>query len=292
MFVQKPQERSCRMAQGKKATGRKKAAGSKKVTGKASEITGRKARLSPLGSLDSLNPRANTRETRAAEMAKKTLPNRHLPSLKKPGPKEYRPNQKIGLDSEHTLFFLPGGDEALDRMISQKQATLKNLNQESAAMFQEGSVNLEENSMLNGIEREKVAMERMIQELKQIKSRAFELSPDLVKKIQVFTEEVPDCAADLVKRRNHEIIVSAPGQPNGHVAIGSRVTVSWLDSGEKKTFLVGSFYANGYGAKDEVSYATRLAQAAMGAAKGAVCELEIRNGNAARTREFRVIHIA
>lgn len=274
------------MAQGKKAVGSKKAAG------KASEVAGRKARLSPLGSLDSLNPRANTREARAAKVAKKTVPNRHLGFLKDPKPKEYNPDQRLGLDGEHTLFFLPGGDEAISQMIAQKRAKLKKLNKESAAVFQEGSVNLEENSTLNSLEREKEATDRMIQELKQIKGRAFELPPNLVKKIQVFTEEVPNCAADLVKRRNHEVIISTPGQPNGHVAIGSRVTVSWLDSGEKKTFLVGSFYANGYGAKDEVSYATRLAQAAMGAVKGAVCELEIRNGSATKTREFRVTHIA
>jgi len=173
----------------------------------------------------------------------------------------------VGLEGKDTAFFLPGGLLVLSRMIAEARAKLKGL----------GAANAE-------------AANQKFDLLRQVETRAFELSRKHMKKMLVVTERVPGCAADLLKIRNEVTILSA-AEARGRVCLGNRVKLKFLDNFEELNILIGSFHSNGYGKPGERSYATPLAQVLMGESVGSECELETGCGINTRLREFRILQI-
>lgn len=249
----------------------------------------------PQPPVESFSPRVHTEEVAAAKAAKKTIP------LRTPNPRVgkkkalFNPRWEIMKDGkygEHALFLLPRGILALSKAIDARSIELRKLNRDSQRIFKQGSVRLSEDTVLRDIEQHQAILEKLIEQLLQIKKRAVEIPYELIGKLQVYVKQIQGCAADLISLRNQEIILLSAENAKDQAALGSRVTVEFLDRNEKKIFLIGSFYANGYGAKDELSYASPMAQAVMGAVKDSVCELEIGLGKTTMTRELRILDIS
>jgi transcription elongation GreA/GreB family factor len=92
-------------------------------------------------------------------------------------------------------------------------------------------------------------------------------------------------AEDLVQMKNEAEIVER--RIPGEVDIGSRVTIEDTESGERKSFVVGSYQVLDQQHEDEISYAAPLARPFMGATVGE--EREVTIGD--RTTLFRVVGI-
>jgi transcription elongation GreA/GreB family factor len=92
-------------------------------------------------------------------------------------------------------------------------------------------------------------------------------------------------AEDFVELKNEAEIVER--RIPGEVDIGSWVTIENTESGERKSFVVGSYQVLDRQHDNEISYAAPLARLFMGAAVGE--EREVTIGN--RTTLFRVVGI-
>jgi transcription elongation GreA/GreB family factor len=92
-------------------------------------------------------------------------------------------------------------------------------------------------------------------------------------------------AEDLVQMKNEAEIVER--RIPGEVDIGSRVTIEEIESGERKSFVVGSYQVLDQQHEDEISYAAPLAKPFMGAKTGE--ERTVAIGD--RTTLFRVVGI-
>jgi len=262
---------------------------------KASSSKGKKP-AKPQPSVKKSSPLVYTRGVAAAKAEARTLPLKTKARFRAKQTKPYNPKLDLGREEkkygEDTLFVLPNGISALSVVIDDRGAGLRKLNREANAIFKQGSVNLFEDTELSCIEHQRSILEQLIAQLLQIKKRAYEIPPRLISCLQVYVEEIRSCPADLIKRRNSKIVLLQPEYAKGQVGLGSLVTIVWLDNGEKKIFLVSSFYTNGIGDKTEVSYASRLAQAAMGESKDAICELEVGVGRTTKPREFRILEVS
>ena len=92
-------------------------------------------------------------------------------------------------------------------------------------------------------------------------------------------------AEGLVGMKNDAEIVER--RVAGEVDIGSQVTIEDIETGERKSFMVGSYQVLDQQHEDEISYAAPLAKPFMGATVGE--EREVRIGD--RTTLFRVVDI-
>jgi transcription elongation factor GreA len=92
-------------------------------------------------------------------------------------------------------------------------------------------------------------------------------------------------AEDLVQMKNDAEIVER--RIPGEVDIGSRVTIEDIESGERKSFVVGSYQVLDQQHEDKISYAAPLAKPFMGAKTGE--ERAVAIGD--RTIRFRVVGI-
>ena len=92
-------------------------------------------------------------------------------------------------------------------------------------------------------------------------------------------------AESLVEIKNHAEIVER--RVPGEVDIGAQVTIEDAGTGEKRTFVVGSYQVLDQQHENEISYAAPLARPFMGAAVGEERELTIGDSE---TR-FRVVGI-
>jgi transcription elongation GreA/GreB family factor len=77
------------------------------------------------------------------------------------------------------------------------------------------------------------------------------------------------------------------GHPTDEVDIGCRTTIEDTETGERRTFVVGSYQVLDQQHDNEVSYAAPLAEPLLGAAVGE--EREVTIGD--RTTVFRVVGI-
>jgi transcription elongation GreA/GreB family factor len=93
-------------------------------------------------------------------------------------------------------------------------------------------------------------------------------------------------AEDLVELKNEAEIVER--RIPGEVDIGSRATIENTESGERKSFVVGSYQVLDRQHDNEISYAAPLARPFMGAAVGE--EREVTIGDS--TTLFRVVAVA
>ena len=155
-------------------------------------------------------------------------------------------------ESAMSFYFLPEDYEGLNREIECIVRRIKLIGRDMGESCQQGAETYHDNFAYEEGERQQAMWSRRLQEFLRVKEKAQVVTPD--KKFE-------------------------------KVSLGSQITISDEETGEQKTFRVGSYLV--FQDQKCVSYNAPLAQQLMGASKGDICECDI----AGKKRVFEIVEI-